>query len=399
MTFDPALIRAQYPALTGNRVWLDGAAGTQLPVSVIEAIAGAYRHGIGNVGGAFAASRYSDEIVDDARTAIADLVGGEPNGVFFAPSSTSATYRMSRTLAGTWAPGDEVVVTQLDHDSNVRPWVQAGESAGAIIKWAKIDPITGELPVDQFQALLTERTKLVAVTAASNILGTKPDVAGIAKIAHNFGALVYVDGVHSTPHLPIDMHALGADFYITSAYKWSGPHIGALCASPTLLETLHPKKLASSADTSPNRFELGTLPFADLVGVTAAVDHLASLDDSATGSRRERILQSMGAVATQQKSEGKRMLEGLRALAKITTYGRASDKTPTAYFNVAGHTPREVAEYLDRKEINVWNGHNYAWEATAAMGIRDSGSAVRAGIVHYNTPADVDRLVKAVAAL
>lgn len=399
MTFDPALIRAQYPALTGNRVWLDGAAGTQMPISVIEAISGAYRHGIGNTGGAFAASRYSDEIVMAARIAIADLVGGDPNGVFFAPSSTSATYRMSRTLAATWAPGDEVVVSQLDHDSNVRPWIQAAESAGAIIKWANIDPVTGDLPVDQFQALLTERTKLVAVTAASNILGTKPDVASIAKIAHNFGALLYVDGVHSTPHLPIDVHALGADFYTTSAYKWSGPHLAALTASPTLLETLHPKKLASSADTSPNRYELGTLPFADLAGVTAAVEHLASLDGSATGSRRERILQSMGAVEAQQKAEGQRMLAALRALPKVTVYGRASDKTPTAYFTVEGHTPREIADYLDRNEINVWNGHNYAWEATAALGIRESGSAVRAGIVHYNTPADVDRLVEAVSAL
>jgi cysteine desulfurase family protein (TIGR01976 family) len=396
MTFNPASIRAQYPALTGNRVWLDGAAGTQLPTSVIDAIANAYRHGIGNVGGAFAASRYSDEIVIAARTAIADLVGGEPDGVFFAPSSTSATYRMSRTLASTWSRGDEVVVSQLDHDSNVRPWIQAAESVGAIIKWAKIDPVTGALPVDQYQDLLNERTKLVAVTAASNILGTKPDIPNIAKIAHNFGALVYVDGVHSTPHLPIDMHSLGADFYITSAYKWSGPHIGALTASPTLLETLHPNKLASSADTSPNRFELGTLPFADLAGVTAAVGHLASLDDSATGSRRERILQSMGAVAAQQKIEGQRMISGLRALPKVTVYGRATDKTPTAYFNVEGHTPREVAEYLDRNEINVWNGHNYAWEATAAMGIRDSGSAVRAGIVYYNTPGDVDRLIEAI---
>ncbi len=237
------------------------------------------------MGRAVAPSRCSDEIIAEAQTAIADLVGGEPSGVFFAPSSTSVTYRMSRTLAATWAPGDEVVVSQLDHDSNVRPWIQAAESAGAIIKWANIDPITGDLPVDQFQALLTERTKLVA-TAASNILGTKSDVASIAKIAHNFGALVYIDGVHATPHLPIDMHALGADFYTTSVYKWSGPHIAALSASPTLSETLHPKKLASSADTSPNRFELGTLPFADLAGITAAVDHLASLDDSATGSRR-----------------------------------------------------------------------------------------------------------------
>jgi len=399
MTFDPAVIRTQYPALTGNQVWLDGAAGTQLPTSVIEAISNAYRHGIGNSGGAFAASRYSDEIVLAARLAIADLVGGQPDGVFFAPSSTSATYRISRTLASTWGSGDEVIISQLDHDSNVRPWIQAAESAGANIKWALIDPITGDLPVDQYHSLITERTKLVAVTAASNILGTKPDVANIAKIAHNFGALMYVDGVHATPHLPTDMQALGADFYTTSAYKWAGPHIAALTASPTLLETIHPKKLASSADTSPNRFELGTLPFADLAGVIAAVDHLASLDDGATGSRRERILHSMNAVANQQKSEGQRMLAELRALPKVTVYGRASDKTPTAYFNVSGYTPHEVAKYLDQNQINVWNGHNYAWEATAALGIRDSGSAIRAGIVHYNTPADLDRLVEAVGAL
>lgn len=399
MAFDPARIRAQYPALAGNRVWLDGAGGTQVPRTVIDAIADAYRHGIGNVGGAFAPSRDSEEIVAAARLAVADLVGGDPNGVVFAPSSTSVTYRISRTLAQSWRPGEEVVVSQLDHDSNVRPWIQAAESAGATIRWAKIDTTTCALATDQYEELINERTKVIAVTAASNILGTKPDIPSIAKIAHNYGALLYVDGVHATPHLPTDVHALGADFYTTSAYKWAGPHLAALIASPTLLESLRPKKLASSSDASPNRFELGTLPFADLAGVTAAVEHIASYDDSAIGSRRERIWQSMTSLAADQKREGQRMLMTLRSMPKVTVYGLTPDKTPTAYFNVAGYSPGEVADHLEKQEINVWNGHAYAWEATAALGIRESGSAVRAGIVQYNTPSDVDRLLEAVAAL
>lgn len=390
MAFPLASVRAAYPALADGYAYLDGAAGTQVPQAVIDAIAGAYRQGIGNVGGAFPASRRSEEIVAGCRAAVADLVGGHPDGVILGPNMTTLTYRLAQALAKQWGPGDEVVLSRLDHDANVRPWVQTG----ATVRWAEVDPVTGELPVEQYADLIGPRTRLVAVTAASNVLGTRPDVAAICALAHEAGALTYVDGVHATPHGPVDMKALGADFYATSAYKWSGPHIGAVVADPALLETVRPDKLASSADTVPERFEWGTAAFADLAGVTAAVDHLAAMVPG-TGTRRERLLASMAAAEAHELELFGHLLAGLESMPKVTLYGKPARRTATAYFTVAGKTPREVAERLAAARVNVWNGHNYAWELTAALGIRDTGSAVRAGLVHYNDRSDVDRLLEA----
>jgi cysteine desulfurase family protein (TIGR01976 family) len=399
MSFDVSAVRASYPALSDGCAYLDGAAGTQVPESVIQAIAAAYRAGLGNQGGAFPASRRSDAIVDEFRSAVADLVGGDPAGVVGGPNMTTLTYRIAGALSATWGPGDEVVVSRLDHDANVRPWVQAAARAGATVRWAEVDTATGELPVQQYGGLLGERTRLVAVTAASNVLGTRPDVAAITAKAHAAGALTYVDGVHATAHGPVDVGALGADFYATSAYKWSGPHIGMVVADPAILETLRPDKLAPSPDTIPDRFEFGTSAFADLAGVVAAVEHLAGLDSAATGTRRERLLTSLAAAEAHELRLFEVMLDGLESLPHVTTYGKAARRTATAYFTVAGYPPREVAEHLAGRGVNVWNGHNYAWEVTAALGIRDRGSAVRAGLVHYNDRSDVDRLLEAVAEL
>lgn len=379
-------VRAAYPALSDGYAYLDGAAGTQTPAPVIEAIAGAYRQGIGNVGGAFPASHRSDAIVAAARAAVADLVGGLPGGVILGPNMTTLTYRLARALVG---PGDEIVLSRLDHDANVRPWVQTGAS----VRWAEVDTATGELPVEQYHDLVGPGTRLVAVTAASNVLGTRPDVAAISAIAHQAGALTYVDGVHATAHGPVDMRALGADFYATSAYKWSGPHIGAVVADPALLETVFPDKLASATDSVPERFETGTAAFADLAGVAAAVDHLAALVPH-EGSRRERLLASMSAAEEHELRLFATLLDGLATLPDVTLYGKPARRTATAYFTVAGHTPRQVAEHLAAQRVNVWNGHNYAWELTAALGIRDQGGAVRAGLVHYNNDEDVERLLE-----
>jgi len=397
MTFDVSAVRAAYPALSDGYAYLDGAAGTQVPHAVIDAIADVYRVGIGNVGGAFPASHRADGIVTEGRRAVADLVGGDPGGVILGPNMTTLTYRLAHTLAAAWQPGDEVVLSRLDHDANVRPWVQAAERAGATVRWADVDIATGELPAEQYAALVSDRTRLVAVTAASNVLGTRPDVAAITATAHAVEALTYVDGVHATAHGPVDVRALGADFYATSAYKWSGPHVGAVIADPALLDTLRPDKLASSADTVPERFETGTAPFADLAGVVAAVEHLAGLDSAATGDRRARILASTAAAEAHEQALFTVLLDGLDALPAVTTYGRAAQRTATAYFTVAGHNPRAVAEHLAARKVNVWNGHNYAWELTAVLGIRDAGSAVRASLVHYNNRADVERLLGAVA--
>ncbi len=399
MSFDVARVRALYPALSDGWAWLDAAAGTQMPQPVIDAIVAAYTAGIGNAHGAFAASARSDAIVAEARRAVADLVGGDPDGVVFGPNMTTLTYRFAGTLARQWRPGDEIIVSRLDHDANVRPWVQAAKAAGAVVRWAEVEVPSGELPAAQYDELLTERTRLVAVTAASNVLGTMPDVPRIARKAHDAGALVYVDGVHATPHTPIDVLALGADFYATSAYKWCGPHVGAVIAAPALLERLRPDKLASAPDNIPDRFETGTLPFADLAGVAAAVDHLAGLDPHATGSRRRRVLASMAAVEAYEQAELAYLVERLAALPHVRLIGSPARRTATVYFTVDGHSPRRVAEHLAARKINVWDGHCYAWEVTGAFGIRDHGSAVRAGLVHYNDRSDVDRLLAALEEL
>jgi len=400
-TFDVSRVRASYPALLDGHAYLDGAAGTQVPQPVIDAIAAAYRAGIGNVGGAFAASERSGLIVSACREAIADLTGGTASGVVLGPSMTALTYRMSSALARGWAPGDEVVVSRLDHDANIRPWVQAAARAGAVVRWAEADLAAGELPVAQYADLIGPRTRLVAVTAASNVLGTRPDVAAIARAAHAAGALCYVDGVHATPHIPVDVTSLGADFYATSAYKWAGPHVAAVVADPALLETLRPDKLLPSSDEVPGRFERGTLPFGDLAGVTAAVEHLASLAPGAAdagASRRERVLASMAAVEEYETALFGRLLDGLSGMSHVTLYGKAARRTPTAFFTVAGLPPLAVASALAARGVNVWNGDNYAYEVCTALGLEPDG-AVRAGLVHYNDASDVDRLLAGVAEL
>jgi cysteine desulfurase family protein (TIGR01976 family) len=395
-------VRACYPALADGYAYLDGAAGTQVPTVVIEAISAAQAAGLGNSGGVFPASHRADSITADCRAAIAALTGGDADGVVLGPNMTTLTYRMAGALASTWAPGDQVVVSRLDHDANIRPWVQAAERAGATVRWAEVDFETGELPAAQYGELISDRTRLVAVTAASNLIGTRPDVAAITAMAHSVGALSYVDGVHATPHQPVDVAALGADFYATSAYKWSGPHIGAVVAEPALLDSLHPDKLVPSPDAVPERFELGTPSFASLAGVTAAVHHLASLSEAGgpdAVTLRERVLSSMAAVERHEQELFGVLLAGLDSLNHVRTYGRAVSRTATAYFTVAGRTPRQVAEHLATRKINVWHGDNYAWELTGALGIRDSGGAVRAGLVHYNDSTEVERLIAAIAEL
>jgi len=351
------------------------------------------RSAISNRHGDFASSARADGIVDDARAAAGDLLGADPRGIFFGQSMTANTYVLARALAKTWAAGDEVVVSRLDHDANVRPWVQAAESVGATVRWADIDPATCELPTEQYDALLTDRTRLVAVTAASNATGTRPDVRGIADRAHAVGALVHVDGVHATPHLPVDVAALGADFYACSAYKWYGPHVAMTAADPALLETLHPDKLAPSTDDVPDRFELGTSGFAQLAGVTAAIDWIAA--QGTGGSRRERMSDAMQQIAAHEQAVFDRLLAGLSARDDVQLLGTPASRTPTVAFTVEGHTPQQVAKQLAGSGVAVWAGNYYAVELMTRVGLEDRGGAVRAGVVCYTTDDEVDRLLGA----
>jgi cysteine desulfurase family protein (TIGR01976 family) len=392
-TLDPARIRAAFPALDLGVAYFDGPGGSQVPSPVAEAVAGALTAGLSNRGTVTDAERRADEIVTGARAAVADLLGADPRGVVFGRSMTQLTFDFARTLSRGWGPGDEVVVTRLDHDANIRPWVLAAERVGATVRWLDFDPDTAEL--DDLETVLTTRTRLVAVTAASNLLGTRPDVRAISDTAHEVDALVYVDGVHLAPHSPVDLAALGADFLGCSPYKFFGPHLGALAASPALLETLTPDKLLPSTEAVPERFELGTLPYELLAGVTAAVDFIAGLASDAP-DRRSRVVESMAAVEEYEAGLLDRLLDGLGAIDGVTLHGRPARRTPTVLFSVAGRTGREVYEELARAGVNAPASHFYALEASRRAGLGDEG-AVRAGIAPYTTTDDVDRLLRAVS--
>lgn len=401
MGYDVAAVRAQYPALADGRVWLDGAAGTQVPQQVIDAIADAYRLGVSNQGAPFPSSLRSTGIVAEARQAVADLVGApEPRGVVFGPTMTALTYRFAAALSAGWQPGEEIVLTQLDHDANLRPWMQAAQRAGVHVRMAPVDPGTGVLPAGNVVDLIGPRTRLVAMSAASNLIGTRPDVAAVTAAARAAGAVSYVDGVHHCPHTHVDVTALGADLYATSAYKWSGPHLAAVVAGdPELLERLHPDKLVPSPQTVPERFELGTNPFASLAGVVAAVEHLADLEPAAAGSIRQRLATSRAAAVAHEDTLDRLLLDGLVTLPGLTVFGPRDARTPTAYFRLDVYSPAVLAEELSARGINCSSGHAYAWELSGALGVRDDGGAVRASLSHYSHHVDVERLLAALGEL
>ncbi len=392
----PEQIRAEFPGLVDGTVPLDGAAGTLAPAAVIEAVAEAMRFSMANLHGEFAASARSTETVAEARSVVADLVGGQPQGVVFGPNMTTLTFHFADALAQSWGAGDEVVVTSLDHDANIRPWVLAAGRSGATVRWAEFDPDSGELHPERFDELLSERTRLVAVTAASNAIGTRPDVGAISDRAHAAGALTYVDGVHATPHAPVDVDALGADFYVCSSYKFFGPHAGAVIANPAHLDALEPAKLVPAPDTSPERFERGTPAFELLAGIVAAIEWIACLT-GADGGRRQRILTALAAIEERLNGLLGQALEGLARIEGVRVLGSPRRRTPTISFVVDGRSPTDVARRLARDGISVWDGDNYAYELMDRFGLREAGGAVRASIVLYNTSEDIERFLAAVA--
>jgi cysteine desulfurase family protein (TIGR01976 family) len=396
MQFDIDRVRASYPALREGYAHFDGAAGTLVAARSADAIAEVTRSAVANKTTAFAAGRRALEIVAESRQAVADLVGGVPRGVVFGQSATALTYLVSRTLSTGWRPGDEVLLSRLDHDANVRPWVQAAARAGATVRWAEFDPATGELPTEQYWNLVSDRTRVVAVTGASNAIGTCPDVAAIADIAHSARALVYVDGVHRTPHEPVDLAALGADFYVTSAYKWSGPHIAACIADPALWERFQPDKLIPSPDDVPERYEHGTQSFELLAGVTGAVEHLAGLVDAPATDRRGRVLASMAAARAYEHELFAMLVAGLREIGGVTICPAPAGGCPTVAFRVGDQPPSRTAEILGEEGVCVFAGDYYAYEYFHTLGLRESGGAVRASIYHYLTADEVARLLDAV---
>lgn len=391
-------IRDEFPALREGAAHFDAPGGTLVPAAVAEAIRDTLVSAICQRGSLTQAERRTDHIVISARQAMGDLLGADARGVVFGRSMTQLTFDLARTLAKSWKAGDEIVVSRLDHDANIRPWIYAAESVGAEVRWIDFDPATAEITVEHVGEQLTDRTRLVAVTAASNLIGTRPPIEEIAKAVHGCGALLYVDGVHNTPHAFVDVVEMGADFYSCSPYKFCGPHLGVLVASPALLETLAPDKLLPSAPTVPERFELGTLPYELLAGTTAAVDFLAGLGDSSAVSRRERLRSSMTELGGHEDRLRRLVEDGLAEHPRVTGYSRARERTPTLLFTVEGMDPRDVSARLGECGVNAPAGSFYALEASRRLGLGEAGG-VRLGLAPYSNVDDVDRLLAGLRAI
>jgi cysteine desulfurase family protein (TIGR01976 family) len=360
----------------------DGPAGTQVVDAAIEAT-GSWQRGGHNANshGVFAAANHCDELVERLKGTMARLLHADPYGFFFGPSTTSNVFSLTRAIARDLRPGDEIICTRLDHDSNVSPWLLIGEDTGATVHLAPFDTETGRLPVESIAGLLNERTRWVAVTGASNAIGTMPDITAITAAAHDAGAKVVVDGVHLTPHVPVDLAAIGCDVYSTSAYKWYGPHAGITWVEPGLLDRLHAYKVRPAPATGSGRFMLGTPAYENLTAIEAAAEFLMGV--------------GMANIHEYERGLFGRLLDGLMADDRVTIYGPKdlADRAPTVAFNVAGHSANEVATALAGEQVAVWDGNYYAVEAMQSFGVE---GAVRAGIAVYLQESDVDRLVDAV---
>jgi cysteine desulfurase family protein (TIGR01976 family) len=398
VTYDVGAIRQHFPSLETGIAFFDGPGGSQVPDVVGQAMNEAITMAISNRGTVTESERNADRYVVEFRTAVSDLIGCDPKGVVYGRSWTQLTYDFSRNLSKTWKPGDEVIVSRLDHDSNIRPWIQAAESVGAVIKWAEFDLTTGDFPTSAVKDLLSSRTRLVAVTGASNTLGTRPNLLEIGEAVHSSQALLYVDGVHLTPHAPIDMKEIGADFYGFSAYKLMGPHCAALAADPALLDTIPNDKLLPSTTVVPERFEFGTLPYEIMAGVTAAINFIADLVPSAASTRRERILTSMKVLEDYESELLEYMEDLLLRILGLKTYGHAKMRSPTLYFDIAGIECVDISRHLAARKINAPSSNFYALETSRALGLGDGG-AVRVGLAPYSTNEDVDRLITALREL
>lgn len=407
-----ASLRADFPALSSGEAYFDGPGGTQTPRQVGEAIAATLTGPLSNRGRAAISQRNADDAVVAFRAAMADYLGADSRGIVHGRSATQLTYDFSRTLAKAWRPGDEVVVSRLDHDANVRPWVQAAAARGAAVRWLDFDPQTAEIDPADLDALLTDRTRLVAFTGASNLLGTIPDVARLAAAAHAAGALVYLDAVHAAAHAALSLAELGVDFLVCSPYKFLGPHCGVLAAAPATLEALAPDKLAPATDAVPERFEYGTLPYEALAGVTAAVDYLAGVADrlepraqrppvgapgeAAKAERRSRLTVVFAAIGEHEERLRREVESRLAELPGVTNWSRARRRTPTLLLTFTGASAAEVSAALQRRGVVAPAGSFYALEPAKRLGLGEAGG-LRVGLAPYTDGDDVERLLAALA--
>jgi cysteine desulfurase family protein (TIGR01976 family) len=412
---DVAALRDHFPALgrtiDGRPVaYLDGPGGTQVPRECIDGIVAYLEATSANHGGAFATAIESDAILDEVHAAAADFIGAhDPGEVVFGPNMTTLTFAVSRALGRELVPGDEVVVTRLDHDANVAPWLALAEERGLVVRWLELDETRARLDLDGLDAVLGPRTRIVAVGLASNALGTVTDVGRVIEAAHAVGALAYVDAVHAGPHLPIDVAALRVDLLVCSPYKFFGPHLGMLYGRRDLLERVPAVRVRPAGEDLPGKWQTGTQSheaLAGLLGTFAYLERVGSAYGGAAGApdRRTRLRAAMTAIHAHERDLSLGTLERLAMLPGLSLHGLADpgdvdERVPTFSFTLAGHPPRAVAEHLAARAINVWDGDFYAWELVRALGLADAGGLVRIGLVHYNTLEEVDRLVDALGEL
>jgi cysteine desulfurase family protein (TIGR01976 family) len=412
MSFPIDMVRAAFPALAVNdggrpRIYFDAPGGTQVCTPAIAAMVAHLERGTANAGGGFVTSVETDALSDAAHAAMADLLGGSADEIAFGANMTSLTFAVSRALAPGWSAGDELVVTRLDHDANISPWLRVAADRGMTVRWLDFDPATGVLDLASLPALLGPRTRLVAVGAASNALGTLNDIPAIVAIVRaHCEALVFVDAVQSVPHVPVDVRALGCDLLVCSPYKFFGPHHGVLWGRADLLGTIDAYKVRP-ARTLPaaTRFETGTPSFEAQAGVAGTIAYLETLGAHVGGDRANdrcsRLRIAMTACAAHERDLGERLLAGLATIPGLTLYGppTMAGRVPTFAFTIAGHAPAAIAAALADRNIFVWAGHFYAVEVVARLGLADSGGLVRVGLAHYTTVDEVDALIAALRAV
>ena len=407
---DPSQVRDQFPAfsrLCGDQpvAYFDGPAGSQVPQCVIDAVGEYLAHANANCGGPTATSRATDAMFNAARKAMGDLLGTEEtDGIVFGANMTTLTFSLSRTLAQTWKPGDEIILSRLDHDANVTPWVIAAERAGVTVRHIDIQTEDCTLNLDQFDDLLTDRTRLVAVGAASNATGTINPIGDIVARSRSVGALTYVDAVHYAPHRLIDVSDWGCDFVVCSAYKFFGPHVGILWGQPDRLDSLRPDHLRPVPEQNPDKWMTGTQCHEGIAGVIAAVDYLASLSSIGPDQpRRQRLVDAFGAIERHERELSRHLLAGLQQLPAYRVWGvtdpRALElRVPTVSVTHRSRSPQELVEQLAEQGIYAWAGNHYAVPFTTAAGLEPNGT-LRVGALHYNTLAEIDRLLGQLAAL
>jgi cysteine desulfurase family protein (TIGR01976 family) len=414
MPLDVPALRIQFPSLQSGTIFFDNPGGTQVPQIVIDRMVHYFLEANANHGGAFRTSQSSDAIIDEARLALADLLNANrPEEIVFGPNMTSLTLALSRSLASELTEGDEIIVTRLDHDANIAPWMQIAEARGATLRWLDFDVEDCTLKQDQFDDLLTDRTRIVSFGYASNAVGTVNPVKSMAAKAQAVGALTFIDAVQYAPHGPIDVQDLGCDFLVASAYKFFGPHLGVLYGKHEHLDRLRAYKVRPAPNEPPGKFETGTQNHEGIAGVLGALEYLASIGEKYADpvqsldryqGRRLQLNRAMRAISNHEVALSQALIDMLQGVPGIHIWGITEpsgldQRVPTVSFTMEGLRPRELAEKLAEAGINAWDGNYYALAVTERLGLESSGGMLRIGLVHYNTPEEIDRLGEVLHAL